>query len=81
MIGSRYKGIHKTHTEPTRALKKSVIKEANGICYYCGEPNATTVDHKVPRTWGGKNDRSNLVAACLGCNQGKGDQTASEYNK
>ena len=33
---------------------------------------ATTVDYVVPWSQGGQLDESNLVAACLRCNSGKG---------
>jgi 5-methylcytosine-specific restriction endonuclease McrA len=46
-------------------------------CAYCGGP-ATTIDHVVPRSRGGANTWLNTVAACVGCNQRKGDRTPSE---
>lgn len=41
-------------------------------CIYCGE-EATTKDHIIPRSWGGSNDKSNLVPACKLCNTTRGD--------
>src|SRR5262249_9025127 len=46
-------------------------------CGYCGGP-ATTIDHILPRSRGGKNHWLNTVAACCGCNQRKGDRTPAE---
>jgi len=46
-------------------------------CAYCGG-HATTVDHVVPRSRGGRNTWLNTVAACGGCNQRKGDRTPAE---
>ncbi|BCJ28818.1 HNH endonuclease [Actinocatenispora sera] len=46
-------------------------------CGYCGDP-ASTVDHILPRSRGGKNTWRNTVAACSGCNQRKGDRTPDE---
>ena len=43
-------------------------------CGYCGGA-ATTIDHIVPRSRGGRNSWLNTVAACGGCNQRKGDRT------
>lgn len=40
-----------------------------------------TLDHVLPISRGGRNQRSNLVAACLGCNQAKGAMTAEEYQE
>jgi len=50
-------------------------------CLYCGEimPDRLEVDHIVPRSRGGSNTPSNLVAACHDCNQEKGNQTAEEF--
>lgn len=39
-----------------------------GPCFYCGDDLASTVDHLVPVTKGGTDDRSNLVSCCLPCN-------------
>lgn len=40
-------------------------------CLYCGH-EAEQVDHIVPRTAGGINDRPNLAPACKSCNSSKG---------
>lgn len=46
-------------------------------CHYCGRragPDVTLqLDHRIPVSAGGTNDRSNLVPACTACNQGKSD--------
>lgn len=36
------------------------------------------MDHIIPRARGGKDDWENLVCACIGCNNKKGDRTPSE---
>lgn len=46
-------------------------------CGYCGG-QATTIDHVLPRSRGGRNTWLNTVAACGGCNQRKGDRTPAE---
>jgi 5-methylcytosine-specific restriction endonuclease McrA len=46
-------------------------------CAYCGGA-ATTIDHILPRSRGGRNTWLNTVAACGGCNQRKGDRTPAE---
>jgi 5-methylcytosine-specific restriction endonuclease McrA len=35
--------------------------------------NAVTIDHRIPKSKGGSNDKSNLVLACYGCNSEKSD--------
>lgn len=58
-------------------------------CHYCGQHVQTaakgvekrlwaTVDHKVPRSRGGKGG-DNKVTACMPCNSRKKDRTAEEY--
>lgn len=56
-----------------------------GACVYCdrpllvpGEgprksPRMTTRDHLIPRSQGGKRNTENIVAACYGCNNRRGD--------
>jgi 5-methylcytosine-specific restriction endonuclease McrA len=50
-------------------------------CQYCGVkggPFELTVDHIVPRSRGGRTAAENLCAACLTCNQRKGNRTPEE---
>ncbi|MEE6263750.1 HNH endonuclease [Plantactinospora sonchi] len=46
-------------------------------CAYCGG-HASTIDHVLPRSRGGRNTWSNTVASCGGCNQRKADRTPGE---
>ncbi|MEV4627817.1 HNH endonuclease [Micromonospora sp. NPDC049523] len=46
-------------------------------CAYC-TARATTIDHVLPRSRGGRNTWKNTVAACYACNQRKGDRTPAE---
>jgi 5-methylcytosine-specific restriction endonuclease McrA len=39
---------------------------------------ASTIDHVLPRSRGGRNTWLNTVAACGGCNHRKGDRTPAE---
>src|SRR5215831_18524275 len=50
-------------------------------CQYCGivkDPNDLTIDHIIPRSRGGTNDALNLCAACIPCNNRKGNRTPAE---
>lgn len=60
------------------------------LCAYCGLPmskrrypwhpeRVATLDHVLPVSRGGRNQRGNLVAACFGCNQAKGAMTGDEF--
>ncbi len=54
----------------------------HGLCYYCQQPvNASnqTIDHIVPRSKGGTYAWSNLVGACLRCNQKKCNKSLGEF--
>jgi 5-methylcytosine-specific restriction endonuclease McrA len=57
-------------------LRAQVIRAAHGKCQMCGRTVerhdiVLVVDHKLPRDWGGTNDRENLWAICEECNAGK----------
>lgn len=47
-------------------------------CFYCGNV-ATTKDHKIPKSRGGRNTRDNIVPACEPCNNLKGSRTVAEF--
>jgi 5-methylcytosine-specific restriction endonuclease McrA len=57
--------------------RTGVLARDGRRCGYCGSP-ATTVDHILPRSRGGRNAWKNTVAACGPCNQRKGDRTPIE---
>jgi len=65
-----------------------------GKCYYCGKKltppgkgkkqghqRSYQVDHIVPLSRGGRNDRDNLVLACPPCNESKGGRLLCEWIK
>lgn len=57
--------------------RRGVLRRDNHRCAYCGR-SASTIDHVLPRSQGGKDTWENLVACCLGCNNEKGDRTPAE---
>jgi 5-methylcytosine-specific restriction endonuclease McrA len=59
--------------------RRGVLRRDNSKCGYCGSA-ATTIDHVLPRSRGGKDTWENLVACCLRCNNLKGDRTPAEMN-
>lgn len=70
-----YNLITMTSSEAKRLWRRSIKEHFNCTCVYCGETyelHELTLDHVQPRTYGGKNITSNLVPACLKCNQDKG---------
>lgn len=66
---------------PYRAVRNltraALIARDNGKCGYCGA-KATTIDHILPRSRGGKHAWTNTVACCSPCNSKKGDKLLSE---
>lgn len=60
-------------------LRHLIIKRESGCCHYCSRPvvipslinQAYDIDHVVPIAKGGSNDPTNLVLACMDCNNKK----------
>lgn len=54
---------------------------AGKVCAYCEQPITGLPDpeHVMPLSRGGRNDLTNLVAACRMCNSDKGDLTLTEW--
>ncbi len=66
----------RVHDE-SRATWAGVLRRDNHRCGYCAAW-ARTVDHIRPRSRGGPNTWSNLVACCGPCNTSKADRTPEE---
>ena len=62
-----------------RVLRSEILKRDNKICFYCGTPEASTVDHVTPLSRGGTDSPANLVACCKRCNYRKGEKTGDEF--
>jgi 5-methylcytosine-specific restriction endonuclease McrA len=58
--------------------KHGVLRRDKFRCAYCGQPNANTMDHVIPRSRGGGTDWMNAVAAHASCNERKGNRTPEE---
>lgn len=71
----------------SKRLRFEVLKRDGFACRYCHRDKVIiTVDHVVPRTLGGTDDPSNLVASCDDCNAGKtsslpGGSTVQDVNE
>lgn len=67
--------------------KRDQWEAGNRHCGYCGHrmtrnpnlPLTCTVDHRRPRAFGGKDDPSNWLMACNGCNGRKGHMSESMF--
>lgn len=61
--------------------RKNVLHRDNYVCQYCGKSSSIlTVDHIIPKSRGGRHYWDNVVAACLRCNNKKGNKTPKEAN-
>lgn len=74
---TRYVHIPRGRSIPVS--RRGVLRRDGSRCAYCGG-SASTIDHVLPRSRGGKETWENLVACCLRCNNAKGDRTPSEMH-
>ena len=60
-------------------------KESENICHYCGKKitnkDELTVDHVVPVSKGGENEKDNFVISCKTCNREKSNLSAERYTE
>lgn len=57
--------------------KRTVLARDGGRCGYC-LGKAESIDHIFPRAKGGQHEWLNVVAACLKCNNKKGDRLLAD---
>ena len=55
--------------------RKNVLRRDRFRCQYCGSREQLTIDHILPKSRGGPDSWENLVAACVPCNNRKGNRT------
>jgi hypothetical protein len=61
-------------------VRQYVLTRDGHRCAYCAAQGVPLeIEHVVPRTRGGSNRPSNLVAACVPCNQKKGAQSVEVF--
>ena len=75
IVLSRYVRMPRARHAPV--TRRGVLRRDGNRCGYCGKA-ASTIDHVLPRSRGGKNSWENLVACCLRCNNVKSDRTPQE---
>jgi len=70
--------VHKPYREVV-LNRKNILKRDHNTCQYCGRNSRPmTIDHIIPKSYGGKDSWSNLVCACTACNAKKGNRTPEE---
>lgn len=61
--------------------RKNIMRRDSFKCQYCGSrTHNMTIDHVIPKSRGGNESWENLVAACIRCNNRKGNRTPDEAN-
>ncbi|WP_219813826.1 HNH endonuclease [Rathayibacter sp. AY1A7] len=70
------KGRRGRASSATTAL---VLRHYGVICHLCGRANATTKDHLIPWSLGGRDELSNLRPACDPCNKRRGNRVLNGY--
>jgi hypothetical protein len=66
--------LENLRTASWRALRQAVFERDGFACVYCGSVERLACDHIVARSRGGRNELSNLAAACQSCNSSKRDR-------
>lgn len=56
-----------------------VLTVKGTVCHLCGDPGATTADHKIPRSKGGRNTLDNCEPAHRDCNTARGTMSLTEW--
>lgn len=75
-----YVHIKRRRQETTMKRARIYIRDRYR-CQYCGDHKSArdlTLDHILPRAQGGESTPQNLVAACVKCNQRKGNRTPDQ---
>lgn len=61
-------------------LVRQVMEDDDFTCSYCDQRGGKlTIDHKLPISRGGSDNRDNLCTACHACNCRKGPKTVQEF--
>lgn len=72
---------NKYRNRDPRLSNTTLFERDRNLCAYCGtvfRSKALTRDHVHPTSKGGKDVWENVVTACTGCNQTKGDKTPEQ---
>lgn len=76
----RLKGYIRMPYRRIMLSRKNVLRRDRFKCQYCGSRDRLTIDHVHPKSRGGRDTWDNLVAACVPCNNHKGNRTPDEAN-
>lgn len=65
---------------PKTRRRKRIRAALPQVCGRCGATEALTLDHIIPRVYGGTNDRSNFQLLCQPCHQLKSRGEVRHWN-
>lgn len=77
----RLENYNRVPTVNRTLSRKNIFLRDRHRCQYCRKQftsNQLTLDHVIPRSRGGGNGWTNVVAACFPCNNKKGSRTPDE---
>lgn len=64
-----------------KCRKRKLIRAAlPQVCVLCGASEELTLDHIIPRVYGGTNEQSNFQILCLSCNRLKSKGEVRHWN-
>lgn len=66
-----------------RFTRLNIYLRDNSTCQYCGKKfpkSELSLDHVIPRSYGGKSTWGNIACCCSACNRKKGGRTPEESN-
>lgn len=71
----------KTGTMNLRSIfdDEKIKLQTGKICNYCGVTEKLSLDHLLPKKYGGKDNAENLIFACKTCNSSKGKKDLMEW--
>lgn len=65
--------------------KKALLEKTGGVCWLCGEPitfkNDFSIDHKMPKSRGGRGDFDNLFPSHKKCNSDKSNKIITSMDE
>lgn len=73
----------KAHMGRMKFSRRNMIIRDEHSCQYCGirvGKSASTIDHVIPKSRGGKTNYANCVTCCKTCNNSKANKTPVEAN-
>lgn len=77
----RYREGHKYRKLQLRFSRENIYIRDGGVCQYCGvtvSKKTFTIDHVIPKRYGGAKSWDNIVTCCGRCNARKGDLSPEE---